>query len=180
MLPRSAPPADVHCSSSRVSSVRRWKSNPSGKYSQERLTRGTVTTTMRRAEHPSGCARCGAGAGCSTIKYHSLSVRSQRGIIQPHAIAPLLEAHGFPPRTDGTFREANAQTQSSPQNPTQQPAPASRQLEVHPRHRAAPPRGRSRPSRPRPLLAPGTVQLLRSRSRDGGVGRRKLPGRRIY
>ena len=33
---------------------------PSGKYSQERLTRGTVTSTMRRAAHPSGCARCGS------------------------------------------------------------------------------------------------------------------------
>ena len=29
---------------------RRWRSNPSGKCSQERLTRGTVTSTMRRAE----------------------------------------------------------------------------------------------------------------------------------
>ena len=38
--------------------------DPSGKRSQERLTRGTVTSTMRRAAHPSGCARCGAGAGC--------------------------------------------------------------------------------------------------------------------
>ena len=27
---------------------------------------------MRRAAHPSGCARCGAGAGCSAIKYQSL------------------------------------------------------------------------------------------------------------
>ena len=32
--------------------------------SQERLTWGTVTSTMRMAAHPSGCARCGAGAGC--------------------------------------------------------------------------------------------------------------------
>ena len=47
---------------------RRWRSNPSGKCSQERLTRGTVTSTMRRAAHPSGCA----GAGCSAIKYRSL------------------------------------------------------------------------------------------------------------
>ena len=27
---------------------------------------------MRRAAHPSGCARCGSGAGCSAIKYQSL------------------------------------------------------------------------------------------------------------
>jgi len=53
---------------------RRWRSNPSGKCSQERLTQGTVTSTMRRAAHPSGCARCGAGAGCSAIKCHPLFV----------------------------------------------------------------------------------------------------------
>ena len=35
-------------------------------------TRGTVTSTMRRAAHPSGCARCGAGAGYSAIRYQSL------------------------------------------------------------------------------------------------------------
>ena len=35
---------------------------------QERLTRGIVISTMRRAARPSGCARCGAGAGCSTIR----------------------------------------------------------------------------------------------------------------
>jgi len=53
---------------------RRWRSNPSGQCSQERLTQGTVTSTMRRAAHPSGCARCGAGADCSAIKYQSLSM----------------------------------------------------------------------------------------------------------
>ena len=50
-------------------SCRRWRSNPSGQCSQERLTQGTVTSTMRWAAHPSGCARCGAGAGSSAIKY---------------------------------------------------------------------------------------------------------------
>ena len=39
------------------SKCKRWRSNPSGKCSQQRLTRGTVTSTMRRAAHPSGCAR---------------------------------------------------------------------------------------------------------------------------
>jgi len=39
---------------------------------------------MRRAAHPSGCARCGAGAGCAAIKYQSLrqevsAERSARG-----------------------------------------------------------------------------------------------------
>ena len=28
-----------------------------------------MTSTMRRAAHPSGCARCGAGTGQSAIKY---------------------------------------------------------------------------------------------------------------
>ena len=35
--------------------------------------RKQVTSTMRRAAHPSGCVTCGAGAGCSQIKYQSLS-----------------------------------------------------------------------------------------------------------
>ena len=43
---------------------RRWRSNPSGKSSQERLTRGTECGTMR--------SMCGAGAGCSAINYQSL------------------------------------------------------------------------------------------------------------
>ena len=50
---------------------RRWRSNPSGKGLQ-RLTRDTVTDTMRKAARPSRCARCGAGAGCSAKKYQSL------------------------------------------------------------------------------------------------------------
>ena len=33
------------------------------------------SSTMRRAAHPSGCARCGAGAGWSAIKYQSLGRR---------------------------------------------------------------------------------------------------------
>ena len=40
--------------------------------SQERLTRGTVTSRMCREAHPSRCARCGAGAGCSATIYPSL------------------------------------------------------------------------------------------------------------
>ena len=36
---------------------------------------------MRRAAHPSGCARCGDGADCSAIKYQSLycAVSYERG-----------------------------------------------------------------------------------------------------
>ena len=41
------------------------------KGSQERLTWDTVSSTIRRAAPPSGCARCGAGAGCSAITDHS-------------------------------------------------------------------------------------------------------------
>ena len=37
---------------------RRWRSNPFGKFSQERLSRGTVTSTMRRAARPAGRAVC--------------------------------------------------------------------------------------------------------------------------
>ena len=40
----------------------------SGKCSQERLTRGTATSAMRRAERPYGRARYSAGAGCSALK----------------------------------------------------------------------------------------------------------------
>ena len=38
------------------------------------LTRGTVTSSMRRAAHPSGCARCGAGADYSSSKFQALSL----------------------------------------------------------------------------------------------------------
>ena len=33
---------------------------------------------MRRAAHPSGCARCGAGAGCPALKYRSLPLLGPR------------------------------------------------------------------------------------------------------
>ena len=42
---------------------RRWRSNPSRKCSKERMTRGTVTSTLRGAAYPSRCARSSAGAG---------------------------------------------------------------------------------------------------------------------
>ena len=54
---------------------RRWRSNPSGKCSQDQPARGAVTSTMRRAVLPSGGARCGAGADCSAMKYQSLRLR---------------------------------------------------------------------------------------------------------
>ena len=52
----------------RIHFIAKVRLNPSGKRSQERLTRCTVTSTMRRAARPSGRARCGASAGCSSLK----------------------------------------------------------------------------------------------------------------
>ena len=43
---------------------------------------------MRRAAHPSGCAMCGAGAGCSAISYESLCAGAGR----PAASAPARAA----------------------------------------------------------------------------------------
>ena len=77
----------------------RWRSNLSGKCSQERLTRGTVTITMRRAAHPSGCERCVAGAGCSAIKYQS--IKSGDGPCSP----PKTNPH-IPHSTPYTLRPA--------------------------------------------------------------------------
>ena len=54
---------------SRVAARMRRRSNPSGKRSQERLTQGTVTSAVRKTAHAPGCA----GAGCSAMKYQSLS-----------------------------------------------------------------------------------------------------------
>ena len=38
---------------------------------------------MRRAALPSGCARCGDGAGCSAIKIYQLNPRAGRALGQP-------------------------------------------------------------------------------------------------
>ena len=51
---------------SRVSCATRLSSNPSGKCSYERPTRGRVCGTMR--------SMCGADAGCSAINYQPLSL----------------------------------------------------------------------------------------------------------
>ena len=37
-----------------------------------------TSSTMRGAAHPSGCAKCGAGAGWSAIKYQSLTRRMRK------------------------------------------------------------------------------------------------------
>ena len=39
-----------------------------------------AASTMRRGAHPSGCARCRAGAGSSVIKHHSLRLRETNPI----------------------------------------------------------------------------------------------------
>ena len=63
--------------------VKGSRSNPPGKCSLERLTRGTVTSTMHRVAHPSGCARCGVGAGCLAIIHQSLSEVQVSGFVFP-------------------------------------------------------------------------------------------------
>ena len=52
----------------------RWSSNPSGKCSYERPTRGTVCGTMR--------SMCGADAGCLAINYQSLKPTSSLPALQ--------------------------------------------------------------------------------------------------
>ena len=62
----STAPASTACTPSlSVLDCRRWSSNPYGKCSYERPTRGTVCGTMR--------SMCGADAGCLAINYQSLS-----------------------------------------------------------------------------------------------------------
>ena len=52
---------------------RRWNSDPSGKCSYERPTRGTVCGTMR--------SMCSAAAGCLAINYQSLlHARAHAGV----------------------------------------------------------------------------------------------------
>ena len=61
---------------------RRWGSNPSGKCSHERPTRGTVCGTMR--------GMCGADAGCLAINYQSLCASAWVSEArQPEAWNPL-------------------------------------------------------------------------------------------
>ena len=81
---------------------RRWRSNPPGSFSQERLTQDTVKSTVRKAAHPPGFSRCDAGAGCSAIKsqlfllegcgYKTLSTCIQRGCVSSlrHYFLPKL------------------------------------------------------------------------------------------
>ena len=50
---------------------------------------------MRRAAHPSGCARCGAGAGCLAIKHQSLRTIEEDRSITTFKHLPC----GFPARS---------------------------------------------------------------------------------
>ena len=54
-------PRPIMC---RLTCCRRWGSNPSGKCSSERPTRGTLCGAMR--------SMCGADAGCLAMNYQSL------------------------------------------------------------------------------------------------------------
>ena len=68
--------------------VRRWSSNPSGKCSYERPTRGTVCGTMR--------SMCGADTGCLAINYQSLSdadsIADRRSPCLEHVGGPHLSS----------------------------------------------------------------------------------------
>ena len=52
---------------------------------------------MRRAAHPSGCAKCGAGGGCLAIKYQSLflyhQVYQDTEIKKPVVETTVVEKH---------------------------------------------------------------------------------------
>jgi len=75
---------NLHHPHLRMVQGRRWSSNPSGKCSYVRPTRGTVCGTMR--------SMCGADAGCLAINYQSLygagfrvwGVGSWRTVHVPH------------------------------------------------------------------------------------------------
>jgi len=98
--------------------------------SQERLTRGTVTSKIRRAAHPSGCAKCGAGAGCSSTECQSLrgpfaklchprNFRESRiAFSLPHsAMAPhTVDFEAFiPPQMHGATRRPVCKSQQRPE-----------------------------------------------------------------
>ena len=82
----------------------RWRSNPS----ENTRPNGTVISTIRKAAHASGCARCGAGAGFSAIQYQYLSqVYSVPGVpggALPFNLgrAPISVPPTFPPVTRGS------------------------------------------------------------------------------
>ena len=57
---------------------------------------------MRKAAHPPGCARCGAGAGGSAIEYQSLEIPARASRAGPTSMpdesvcfADLVESGGF-------------------------------------------------------------------------------------
>ena len=90
-----------------TSDYRRWRSNPSEKSSQERLTQGTVISTKRKAAHLPVCARCGAGAGCSAIKHQPLYERCVTLISSNPCRTPLC---GYTVKQLETEREATMTT----------------------------------------------------------------------
>ena len=80
-------------------SGRRWSSNPSGKCSYERPTRGTVCGTMR--------SMCGADAGCLAINYQSLE-RSEAALIFRNTVELIPTLGALFPEA-GPFRTRSSQ-----------------------------------------------------------------------
>ena len=66
---------------------RRWSSNPSGKCSYGRPTRGTVCGTMR--------SMCDTDAGCSAMNYQSLSLssRMEQNEFYPNQVVTVWQRH---------------------------------------------------------------------------------------
>ena len=102
---------------------RRWSSNPSGKCSYERPTRGTICRTMR--------SMCGADAGCLAINYQSLCPVTQiTGTGTPTIELSLggVSSHSGLRRASGAeaLAEKHAQDQSHNQHLPAGPTPVSR------------------------------------------------------
>jgi len=68
------------------------RSNPSGKCSQERLTWGTVTSTMRKATNPPGCVRFSAGSsgGLHGLRHQELPRYLQREVPAHHSASARM------------------------------------------------------------------------------------------
>ena len=58
---------------------------------------------MRRAAYPSGCARCGAGAGCSAVIYQSLHLQAHALTLKPkHETQSLIYTLPLDPKIRNT------------------------------------------------------------------------------
>ena len=94
-----------------------------------------VTSTMHGAAPSSECARCGAGAGCSAIKYQSLSQVAETSITIPGIkyvvdtgrvkVNPKPETHNSKPKTQDPRPKIHDQNSKS-----QIPNPKSKSPEL--------------------------------------------------